>query len=521
MPGWPNTGRADDHLLVEALRRADAHAPADLYDAYGERLYDYACSRLPHPEAAAEAVHNALVTACEAVDRLGDSRRLRAWVYALTRHQCLARPRRRTGTPPLAAPVPEDDEDEIDDPELAELVFEVLGELAPGDREVLELAVRHALGDAEVAAVLGLTTRQIAARVGRARDLLELAAAAVVLARVGRAHCPDLSAMVDSLEGPLPPLLRKRLSAHIGGCEICHELRHRHVSAERLLAAVPIGYPPLSLRHRVIDTCANPDREQTRREIAKRTERFDKAGFPLPAERRSRRRPRRLTALVITASCVLAATVAVVVVNGTAEPAGVRAAPAPSPSVFTPGAEPTAADEAPGDPLEEETEEPEETAEPPTPSAAPTPAPRRTTRPATASPSASRRPPAVSARLAVSCPADLGASGAGLIQLAARGSAVSWNASVSGEMGLSARRGRLAAGKGASVWITVEDPGEPGDGQVSIRSNGGSRTCAVSWPGQDVEAPEPPRDTPEPPGPEPSESAPAPSPQDGGVAQSD
>ncbi|PZG31083.1 hypothetical protein C1I98_30415, partial [Spongiactinospora gelatinilytica] len=354
MPGWPNTGRSDDHLLAEALRRADAHAPADLYDAYGERLYDYACSQLPRPEAAAEAVHDALVTAHEAADRLGDSRRLRAWVYALTRHQCAARSRRRGGTPPLSAPVPgdhdDDPEDEIDDPELADLVFEVLGELAPGEREVLELAVRHALDDAEAAAVLGLTTRQIGAGLGRARDLLELAAAAVVLARVGRAHCPDLSAMVDSLEGPLPPLLRKRLSAHIGDCEVCHELRHRHVSAERLLEAVPIAYPPLSLRRRVIDTCVSPDREQTREAIAKRTERLDKAGFPMPAERRSRRRPRRLTALVIAASCVLAAVSAVVVVYGTAEPAGVRAAPAPGgPSVFTPGTEPTTADQAPGD----------------------------------------------------------------------------------------------------------------------------------------------------------------------------
>ena len=74
MPGWPNAGRADDHRLVEALRRVDGQAPVDLYDAYAERLHDYARTLLPDPAAAAEAVHDALVTAHGCVRRLGDAR---------------------------------------------------------------------------------------------------------------------------------------------------------------------------------------------------------------------------------------------------------------------------------------------------------------------------------------------------------------------------------------------------------------------------------------------------------------
>ncbi|MDF5757262.1 sigma-70 family RNA polymerase sigma factor [Spongiactinospora sp. TRM90649] len=535
MSGWPNTGRADDHLLVEALRRVDAHAPASLYDAYAERLNDYACSHLPDPEAAADAVHDALVTAHGSVGRLGDAGRLRAWLYALTRFQCTARGRGRGGASPLSAPVPEahddqyqdydgygdyEDYEEPADPELTDLVHEVLGEMSGGERKVLELAVRHELTEAETASVLGLTSRQTGARLARAREHLELAAAAVVLPRIGRAHCPDLSAMVDSLEGPLPAMLRKRLSGHIGGCEVCTELRHRHVSAERLLELIPIAFPPLSLRRRVIDTCVNPEREQTRTLIAQRTERLDAAGFPVAAERRSRRRPRRLAPVVTAAVCVLAATGAVIAAGGGGGTDGLQAAPSPEgPVVFTPGPEPTGAEETPEGFFEDEPAESPapapaaSTGTPPTPSA--TSGPERTTRQAVARPSPSRRPaPGASARLSVSCPGDLGRSGAGLIQFAARGKAVSWSATVSGPMGLSSRSGRLRPGASAGVWVTVHDPGEPGTGRVTIRSNGGAANCAISWRGQDVEAPEPPVDPPDTATPEPSETSSTPTQQD-------
>src|SRR4029450_315655 len=78
------------------------------------------------------------------------------------------------------------------DPEMSAVVRESLGELGRQEREVLELSLRHELTGIEVGAILGLTSRQVGARLARARDHLENAAGAVILARVGRAHCPDL-----------------------------------------------------------------------------------------------------------------------------------------------------------------------------------------------------------------------------------------------------------------------------------------------------------------------------------------
>ncbi|MET9341300.1 sigma-70 family RNA polymerase sigma factor [Nonomuraea sp. NPDC003804] len=521
MPGWPTVDRADDHRLVMALRRADPDAPAHLYDAYAERLHDYACSLTGDRAAAADAVHDALVTAQGRTDQLKESGRLRAWLYALTRFQSVAKTPRTPGTPP---PVLDDPED----PELAELVHEALGELSRGEREVLELSLRHGLTPSEVGAVLGLTSRQAATRLGRARDHLENAAAAVVLARTGRAHCPDLSAMVDSWEGPLTPILRRRLSGHIGGCEVCTEGRHRHVSAGRLLDMVPVAFPPISLRRRVIETCTSPERDQTRTLITERGDSFDRTGFPVMAERRSRRRPRRLAPVLTVGACVLAATGAMIVMNGQAEPAALRIAPTTALSA-DPSADPSADEPAPADPSAEPPAEPEalgdgeETVEP-TPSAGRTEerAPRsrtaaRPVRTPAALPSTRRpapsitrtRPPAPAARLSVTCPGTV--AGAGTVRLAARDATVTWTAGASDGLDVFPSGGSIKAGRSVSIWVTVNDPGSGGAGTVTIRSNGGGGSCAVSWSGQDGHVPEPTDD--------PTSSVPSETP-DPGVAHS-
>lgn len=289
MPGWPSVGRADDQRLVDALRRADDRAADILYDAYADRLNDYAHSLLHDTDAAADSVHDAMVTAHGRPGTLREPARVRAWLYALTRFECASR---RGRTPVGGMPEPSL-EGEENDPELAAIVREALAELGQKERDVLLLALRHELSTSEIGAVLGLTSRQTASRLARARDHLENAAAAVILARTGRAHCPDLSALLDSIEGPLPQQLRRRLTRHIIGCKECTEGRRRRVSSERLLEVIPIAFPPLSLRRRVAETCARPERDEVRTAITSRTGGFDKNGFPPSGSERRARNGRR------------------------------------------------------------------------------------------------------------------------------------------------------------------------------------------------------------------------------------
>ncbi|MFI6819110.1 sigma-70 family RNA polymerase sigma factor [Nonomuraea sp. NPDC050328] len=505
MPGWPTVDRADDHQLMEALRRADGQASATLYDAYAERLHDYACSLLGDRDSAADAVHDALITAQGCAEQLKEVAKLRAWLYALTRFQAVARVKTRPAelTPP---PVLDDPED----PELAELVHEALGELSRNEREVLELSLRHGLTPAEVGSVLGLTSRQATGRLTRARDHMENAAAAVVLARNGRAHCPDLSAMLDSWEGPLTPLLRRRLSGHIAGCEVCTEGKHRQVAAGRLLELMPIAFPPISLRRRVIDTSAGPEYDQTRTLITERTESFDKTGFPVAAEpRRSRRRPRRLAPVIVAAACVLLGTGAVAYLGQDGGPQRTAMSLSPTgaatgdPSLPAPDEFPTEEDEAPA-----ETEEPEPTPEPGT-SRPVTPTPRRPQAdpPATTRPAAgprTRRPNPPAARLTVGCPGAI--DGSGSVRLSARNGAVTWSAKVTGGLSLGQSGGRLGMGQSASVTVIVEDPTSSGLGTVTVSSTGGGGTCSISWRGDEPPPSGGPGTDRPSPGPGPSES---------------
>ncbi|MFF4777316.1 RNA polymerase sigma factor [Microtetraspora fusca] len=508
MPAWPYINRADDRRSLEALRRGDGEAVAGLYDAYADRLADYAHSLLDDQDRAADAVRRAFAAARAGVRRPTAPARLRAWLYALVRLQCAARDRGR------AAPVAVLDDPA--DPGTAALVRDALAELGPGDREILHLSVRHGLTPAETGSVLGLTSRQAAARLARARGRMENAAAAVVLPERGRAHCPDLSALVESAPVGSPgTLLRRRLIKHIAGCERCADGRRRHVSAERLLDAIPIAYPPLSLRPTVLADGV-PERPEEQPEegpekrpgIRRGVRRADRRGRRRRSEpghrsgpiRRSgpgrwnrRSRPSGQGAALAALACALVLIGALVVTRWQVAADGVTdlplAVPAPRPVGDLPGAAPPTPsptrspepDASPGDPARPRrspaARRTPDSRPPRTPTAArpPVTSPSRS-RPAFASP---RRAPLLS----VSCPGGLGRAGAGAITLYARDAAMAWTATTPEGVVLRPGRGRLRAGASGRITLTVTDPASAGSALVTFHSAGGNPYCRVSWQG--------------------------------------
>lgn len=61
MPAWPDTGRADRIRPADSSRHGDAlGAASHLYDAYADRLHDYAVSLLDDRDATAAVVHDAM-----------------------------------------------------------------------------------------------------------------------------------------------------------------------------------------------------------------------------------------------------------------------------------------------------------------------------------------------------------------------------------------------------------------------------------------------------------------------------
>ncbi|MEV1201848.1 hypothetical protein AB0J07_17840, partial [Microbispora rosea] len=293
--------------------------------------------------------------------------------------------------------------------------------------------------------------------------------------------------------------------------------------AERLLDMIPVAFPPLSLRRRVIESALHADRRDgataaTTATTAIATAEFDRRGFPAPAGRRAEHvpaehgraehgraerrrvgsRPLRTAPVMLAAVCVFGAAGGLALVSGQA----------PAERLEAIRVSPTAAPEGPAlenpaleDPASEEPVLGPEESGPPsaTPGASPdeTPPPddsphsAATAPPHTTAPSGRSRPSPTSTRraprpaLTALCPGDLGGSTGASITLAARNAVIEWTAVTSGGIAVSPRHGRLRAGASGRVTLTVVDPGVAGRGVVTFASSAGRPSCRVAWDGRE------------------------------------
>ena len=89
----------NDHQIAAALRASSPDAIAELFDAYGERLFRYCWSMLRNREIAQVALRDTLAVAQAYIVRLADSESLGPWLYSLARAEC-----RRAGPFPPRRP---------------------------------------------------------------------------------------------------------------------------------------------------------------------------------------------------------------------------------------------------------------------------------------------------------------------------------------------------------------------------------------------------------------------------------
>ncbi|WP_416905331.1 sigma-70 family RNA polymerase sigma factor [Micromonospora echinospora] len=237
-----DTAAQDDRTLVEAVRRGERAGLEGLYRRYADRLYTYARVLVREPEAAADAVHDAFLTASQRIDQLRDPDRLRPWLYAIVRNECLRQIRDRSRAAPLdeaAEPVADtaDPGTDVNIAQVRDLVHTAAAALNPGDREVVHLAIRHDLSSADIGAALGVPANHAHARLSRARTQLERALGALLVARSGARDCPALAETIDGWQGTLTPTLRKRVARHIDNCASCGLLRREQLNPAALLSA--------------------------------------------------------------------------------------------------------------------------------------------------------------------------------------------------------------------------------------------------------------------------------------------
>ncbi|GLW69959.1 hypothetical protein Kpho02_22580 [Kitasatospora phosalacinea] len=208
--------------------------PSPVLRAYGacvDGLFTYCLSVLCEHEAATAAVLEVRDLAQRHGDRLDDPALLRAWLYALARHRCLARLEGAVaadgapaGGPPGPGAVRERRR------ELASLAWPEAAGTDPEQREALELAVRHRLDGTEVAAVLGLSTEAAAALLDAAGAEVGRTRTALLVLGVG--SCPELAQLggvgAESWRGwVLGPALRRELVLHLVECPTCRGTAER------------------------------------------------------------------------------------------------------------------------------------------------------------------------------------------------------------------------------------------------------------------------------------------------------
>jgi RNA polymerase sigma factor (sigma-70 family) len=295
---WVGTG-----ALAERLRAGDRAAFAEIYSQFAEPVLGLCIVLLRDRDDAADAMHDAFILAAQRIDQLRDPERLRPWLFAIARHVCFRRIVQRRRTTPVAT-VPDIDLTD-DDPtdglaatEAAELVWAAASGLNDRDRAVLYLNMSQGLEGAALTAALGVQHANPHSLISRAKRQLDRAIGVLLVARSGRLDCASLDGILKDWNGTLSPLDRKRVGRHVDHCEICRPTRVRAIAASiigtiaALAAQTAQAMPAVFNADDLYDIAA-------RRPLS--TERWQRDGFPPPADERSRRRRLLIFAVLLLA----------------------------------------------------------------------------------------------------------------------------------------------------------------------------------------------------------------------------
>jgi RNA polymerase sigma factor (sigma-70 family) len=277
----------EDPEVVAAIVAGDPAGLAEAYDRYAMPLFSYCRSMLREPADAADAVQDTFLVATAKLRDLRDPARLRPWLYAVARNECLRRLRAGSTLSALeeAADVPVQSAElgtEAERAEVQQLVRAAIDGLNPGERDVIELSLIQELDNDELADALGVSRNHAHALLSRARSQLERSLGALIVARTGREACAGLDAMLAGWDGQLTVLMRKRISRHIEQCEVCGERKRRELTPALFAGAAPLAALLPGFREQVLRVLADrsPAGLTHRLTVANRAGPFGPNGFP-------------------------------------------------------------------------------------------------------------------------------------------------------------------------------------------------------------------------------------------------
>jgi RNA polymerase sigma factor (sigma-70 family) len=379
---------SSDAQLAAELARSPSEGLTAVYTAYSAKLYTYALTMVRDPSAAQDVVHDSLLVAAGSIGQLRDPAKLRPWLYAITRNECLRalRTRNRFSDSDEVIDVPDDSIDfdaGLRREEASRLIAHGMAAMNPADRDILTLALQHDLDVDHISRVTGAKPNALHARLSRARAGLSDAISALALHRTRGRDCDTLAAILAPPDQPLTPLLRKRILRHLKDCADCERRRRAALAAMGPAMAAPVFVPPpADLLSRIQQSL------QTGQAIplSAAAGPLDGEGFPRPLD--TRRSHTRLLPAAATIAVVLLVVMGLLVTgdrsNTTSEQAIIGAATTSAPPASSASSPPPSPDIAPS--ADDQTSAPdgEPTLDGPAPSAATPLTPRSTTKKQTA-----------------------------------------------------------------------------------------------------------------------------------------
>jgi RNA polymerase sigma factor (sigma-70 family) len=247
-----------DSELAIAAASGDRGALADIYDRYGNTVYELCRAILSDAHEASDALQDTFVIAATRLGGLRDPNRLKPWLCAIARHESIRRSSKRARNRPsrdevLDVPVADDAATALMANDAANLVWESAESLTERERAVLVLNVRQGLEGAELAAAAGLPGPATSVLLSRAKTQLATAVRCTLLIRNGRDDCVELAALVPRKHAAIDALTRKRVARHATSCPICATKWNSTPEALGVLAAAPLLGAPVALRHKVLN----------------------------------------------------------------------------------------------------------------------------------------------------------------------------------------------------------------------------------------------------------------------------
>jgi RNA polymerase sigma-70 factor (ECF subfamily) len=149
----------DDMRLVARIRAGDQHALSELYDRYSSVVYGVALRILQDTGAAEDLLQDIFLQLWRRPDAFDSSRgTLGAWLAVIARHRSIDRLRQRrpeTDIEDCVLASATDLRDETERSLVIDKVRVVMGEMAPGQREAMEMAFFQGLTHTEIAEQTG------------------------------------------------------------------------------------------------------------------------------------------------------------------------------------------------------------------------------------------------------------------------------------------------------------------------------------------------------------------------------